>query len=62
MVNARTPCGRLPTALSHRALTALPQPGRPADAAPNEATAPENLLAGRDSNPNFQGQNLASCH
>ena len=20
------------------------------------------LLAGRDSNPNFQGQNLASCH
>ncbi len=22
----------------------------------------ETSLAGRDSNPNFQGQNLASCH
>jgi hypothetical protein len=51
MVNARTPCDVVSTVrcLGH---------GDSPERGPPERWG----LAGRDSNPNFQGQNLASCH
>lgn len=59
MVNARTRCGDVPTAL-FAGPGGVPR-GRSTTVS-RGPTAPEILLAGRDSNPNFQGQNLASCH